>query len=234
MDGGTFEVGLYDAKGALVGTKMIDLSELECIDLSDSEDQPAPACAIDVGPRKWFVLQTTLHGEKDAQEALKERGFDTYLPIMRKETYRRQSRKTVVIELLLLNRYLFAELPDDPEKWRDVRKIEEVKGVLGCNGKPQPIKEEVIRRFVTAQANLEFDDTREAKIKRKEIGRNRKQTTAMRYPVGSRLRALSGPFGGFAGHVVSVTGRGTVKAMLSIFGGMTLVEFAAEAVEPNQ
>ncbi len=89
-----------------------------------------------------------------------------------------------------------------------------------------------VRRFMSAEEAMEFDDTREAKIRRKEIGRTNRETAVLRYPIGARLRAVTGPFGGFAGHVICITGRGTIEAMIEIFGGLTPVEFPISMVEP--
>ena len=53
----------------------------------------------------------------------------------------------------------------------------------------------------------------------------------LRFPIGARVRALRGPFGGFSGHVSDITGRGVVKAMLAMFGGLTPVDFTIEDIE---
>jgi transcription antitermination factor NusG len=191
-----------------------------------------PVVVRETRPRRWFVVQTAMHAEEDAAAALRGAGFETYLPKMRKELFSRRSKKVTTRTFLLFNRYLFAELPGDPAQWAAVWEIEEIAGVMGNDGIPQPVKDAEVARFRAEEADLAFDDTEAARVHRKEVGRSQRETLAMRFHKGRKVRALSGPFGGHAGEVVSLTGRGTVKAMLSLFGQMTLVEFAPEGIEP--
>ena len=86
------------------------------------------------------------------------------------------------------------------------------------------------------KSELEFDETRAAKLRRKEIGRTRKATAAMQFPAGSDIRvrkdfAHAHPFGGFFGKVESVRGKGVVTAMIELFGRLTPVEFQADEIE---
>ncbi len=184
--------------------------------LTETRPVAVPAELVAVGPRAWFVLQTILHGEVKVIDGLKALGFASYRPLMRKEIWHRRSRRTVERTFPLFNRYLFAELPRDTRGWRTVEDIEEIDYALGGNGVPCPVAAAEVERFKAAEAARLFDDTK-----------------AERFPVGSRVRALSGPFGGFAGQVTSVAGRGVVKAMIEIFGRMTPVEFRFDMVEPE-
>lgn len=190
-----------------------------------------PAVIVSEGGRAWFVLQTVLRGEDDAVSALKASGFETYLPISRKDVFNKQKKITVTREFKLFNRFVFAHLPLNTMAWAPVHAIDEITGALGANGVPMWVPQSQIDRLLVAEADMKFDDTQEAKIRRKEIGRNKRETTAMTFKPGSKVRARSGPFGGFSGLVKDVTGRGAVEAMLDIFGRMTLVEFDSEMVE---
>lgn len=166
--------------------------------------------------RAWYVLQTIVRGEDAVIEALDELGFASYAPTMRKEVFHRRSRRTVMRTFKLFNRYLFAELPVDTRQWKTVEAIDEVDYALGANGVPCPVAAAEIQRFKAAEAARLFDVTK-----------------GERFPVGSRVRALTGPFGGFAGLVTSLPGRGVVKAMIEIFGRLTPVEFRYDMVEPE-
>lgn len=168
------------------------------------------------GPRAWFVLQTAVHGEDKVAKALAEMGFQSYAPMMRKDIWHRQKTKLVTRKFRLFNRYLFAYLPIDAGQWKTLEDIKEVDYVLGANGVPCPVPAAEIERFKSAEAARLFDDTKQD-----------------RFPMGSRVRAVGGPFGGFAGRVVSVAGRGIVHAMLEIFGRMVPVQFPYNMVEPD-
>src|SRR5690606_8309945 len=94
---------------------------------------------------------------------------------------------------------------------------------------PWPIPSAYIEQLRHAQDDMAFDDTTEARIHRREQGRTARETVKLTFPVGSVVMVTDGPFAGFHGHVESVTGRGLVRAMVSIFGGLTPVE-----VDPRQ
>lgn len=170
---------------------------------------PRPPCS-------WFVLQTVLHGEDKVAEALAEMGFDTYAPMMEKEIWHPRKSRLVTRKFRLFNRYLFAYLPVDARRWKTLEDIKELDYVLGANGVPCPVPAAEIERFKLAEDLRLFDDTKQD-----------------RFPKGSRVRAVGGPFGGFAGRVVSVAGRGVVHAMLEIFGRMVPVQFPYNMVEPD-
>jgi transcription antitermination factor NusG len=179
----------------------------------------------------WFVVKTVMRGERDAADALGDAGFETYLPIMRKEMFHRRNRVMVVREFVLFNRYIFAELPLDLRAWAPVWACEDIAGVLGSGGTPQRIPSSDIARFRKAESEGAFDDTREAKIRRREIGRTKRDTTALRFPKGAEVKITAGPFSGFYGQVTSVNGRGAVEAMVRLFSGLTPVEVPVEMVE---
>lgn len=182
--------------------------------LSDMRPVALPAEIVPEGPRAWYVLQTVARGETKMVKALDDLGFESYVPVMRKEVYRR--RRLVEREFRLFNRYVFAHLPMNPRAWRTVRDVEEFDCVLGDHDGPCSVAEADIERFRAAEAAREFDDTKR-----------------VRFPIGSRVRAVAGPFGGFAGRVTSLTGKGVVEAMIEIFGRLTPVKFPYDMVEPE-
>jgi transcriptional antiterminator NusG len=177
--------------------------------------EPPPIIVDDV-PFAWYVLQTIMHGEEKVCDALAGIGFESYVPMMRKEVTRRASRKAKFIELRLFNRYVFAHLPANTRAWRTVDAIEELDAVLGDAGGPVAVPEADIARFKGAERARQFDVTKRE-----------------RFPIGSRIHVVAGPFGGFAGLVDSHPGRGIVKAMVEIFGSYTPIHFPFEMVEPE-
>jgi transcription antitermination factor NusG len=116
----------------------------------------------------------------------------------------------------LFNRYLFARLPIDTRQWKMVEAIDELDSVLGANGVPAIVPEADITRFRKAEEAHEFDVTKRE-----------------RFPIGSKIHVMTGPFGGFAGQVVSVEGKRMVKAMVEIFGGLVPVDFPWDTVVPE-
>lgn len=191
---------------------------------------PAPVVAY-TGPRAWFVVQAVSRGEDDLVKVLKARGHDFYLPKMRKEIFHGRAKKVVTRTFVLFNRYVFAHLPCSPDDWGDLLDQEPVDHVLGSLGWRDEALMEEIRK---GEADMAFDETREAAIHRKQIGRTRRETTALRFKPGRRVRVAGGidmPFGGFAGQVENVNGRGAVTVLLQIFGRVTPVELPPERLD---
>lgn len=191
------------------------------------QDAAVAAPPPDPGPRAWFVLQTVMHGEDEAKEALEGEGFRVFMPVLRREIYVRYLRKVAVREFKLFNRYLFAELPVVLESWGRVWSIEAIDCALGASGRPQAVRNTVIAEVMAADAAGAFDETLVL------TGRQRRGEARARFPVGSRARAKAGPFSGFSGMVTSVTGQGAVKVMIELFRSMVPVEFKPGDVEPE-
>lgn len=195
--------------------------------------EPAPKAAPAIGVASaWFAVETVGGGERDAVDDLARAGFQAYLPEMRKEVYHRRSRCTRICAFPLFNRCLFAELPSDNPIRRALDASRAVRTLFGMAGEPRPIAEADVRRFMSDQAALKFDQTREARIARGEIGSNRRETAELRFARTRRFRVVKGPWGGWAGEVEAITARGSIRAMMAIFGGLTPVEFSLDMVEP--
>jgi transcription antitermination factor NusG len=173
-------------------------------------------CIVPQGPRAWFVLQTVMHGEEKVAEALKGMGFESYAPMMKRDVYVRRSRSMVTRTFRLFNRYLFARLPTDTAQWKTVEAVDELDCVLGANGIPAIVRDADIVRFRKAEAAHEFDLTKRE-----------------RFPIGSRVRIVAGPFSGWSGQVRSVEGKRVVRAIIEILGGLTPVDFPWDAVVPG-
>lgn len=186
----------------------------------------------DVFPRAWFVVQSVSHGEDKVREALAEAGYATFFPMVKKEIRQRRVKKWIVREFPLFNRMIFAELPVDVRYWGRLFRHEAVAGVLGSNGVPRALGQTDVERLIAKERAGDFDETPAGKLRRRKARQTARQKMAERFPIGSRVRAkLGGPFGGFSGHVTSVSGRDGVTAMIEIFGRMTPVEFDVEMIE---
>jgi transcription antitermination factor NusG len=195
------------------------------------------AVAEPVDDRKlWYVVRTNIKCEKRALAALAAAGYEAYLPLMRRDVVHHRTKKVVTKEFVLFNRYLFVAQPASGADWFRLRRCDGVEAVLGSGGRYFPVDARSVEKFRRAEAELEFDETRAAKLRRKEIGRTMKATAEMKFPAGTDIRVKKGvahahPFGGFFGKVESVRGRGVVTAMIELFGRLTPVEFQADEIE---
>lgn len=183
--------------------------------------------------RKWYVVRTNIRCEDRAAGGLSAAGYDVFLPKMRIEVVHQRTKKFIVKERILFNRYLFAALPEIDADWYTLRATDGVECVLMQNGKYQAVPDADVERFRGAQADMLFDETREARIHRKEMGRTKREETLMRFPIGSWVKIKrEHTFGGFYGQVTDINGRGAIMAMLQIFGGLVPAELSAGDADP--
>ena len=164
-------------------------------------------------------------------QTLAERGFDCYFPRMRKDVRNRRTRQIITRRFPLFAGYAFVGLPSGNADFYRLTTCPAVSYVLGVDGEPWCVPAAEVERLRHAEANLAFDDTREARIRRREEGRTRRETIAMQFPEGLPVHVHDGPFAGFHGHVTTVTGRGHVKAMINLFGRLTPCQFEATDLE---
>lgn len=175
-------------------------------------------------PRRSWVARD-VPDEAVVERGLREAGMACYVPRMKKDCIHHKTHAIVTRSFPLFTGYAFAGMARLRLDFPALRAAAGVAGVLGLNGEPWAVPASVVEHCRQQQADMVFDETREAKIRRKEIGRTRRETTAMMFAPGSAIRVAEGPFAGFNGQVTNVNGRGEVKALINLFGGLTLVDF---------
>lgn len=195
-----------------------------------------------------YVVRTNIKSEDKAERNLRDAGFSTYAPWQRFERLNRRKRVWVQHEMRLAPRYLFLDtgsLERHQTPWGIIRACEGVESVLGIGGLPMPLSDlrprnapadfvtevEALEAIKAAERDFAFDETRAGKLHRREIGKTKKETTRMKFPVGSKVRISDGPFTSFNGEVTNVNGRGHISVLASIFGRLTPVELEAGQVE---
>lgn len=184
-----------------------------------------------------YVVRTNIKSEDKAERNLRGAGFSTYAPWQRFERLNRRKRVWVQHEMRLAPRYLFldtGDLPRSQTPWGVIRGCEGVESVLGYQGLPMPLGEgdaEALDAIRSAEADFAFDETRAGKLHRREIGKTKKETTRMKFPVGLKVRINDGPFATFGGEITNVNGRGHLLVMTEIFGRLTPVEVDVRQVE---
>lgn len=212
-----------------------------------SPPKPKPALNSDRQmPREassWFILKVTPRAEDKARIALRRLGLGVYIPKMKIERQHRRTKKWATTEHQLLPGYMFVEFTFDErpngrprfDDWKALRSCDGVKEVMGIQGdddsQPYAIPTRIVERLMRQQEEMVFDDTRAAKLRRREIGKNERETTTMRFPVGTQVRAKDGPFASFMGLVTNITAKGEIEALFSLFGRLAPVTFPVEHLE---
>jgi transcriptional antiterminator NusG len=181
--------------------------------------------------KDWYVVRSNIKCEEKAAANLSAAGFDVYFPRQRVEVKHKRTNTILTKERPLMMRYLFVGLQRSNAPFGFVRACEGVESILGVNGTPVKVPATLVDSILMAEINLEFDDTREARIARKEEARTRKETIAMKFRKGLSVLIVDGPFASFLGEVAAVTSRGAVDILVEIFGRETLVEMEAGQIE---
>lgn len=185
----------------------------------------------------WYVIRTNIKCEDKAEDNLRRAGFRTYAPWQKFEKFSHRKNVWLQWRLRLAPRYLFLETPDDNVRWKVIRDCEGVEYVLGVDEsegnrasyamRPIPLNHHQTKQLMdimAAEKDFAFDETREGKLHRREIGKTKRDTTRMKYPAGTKVKISDGPFTGFNGEVTNVNGRGHLEVLVALLGRDVPVE----------
>lgn len=160
------------------------------------------------GDRPWYALYTRSRHEKRVTEALEQRGFDTYLPLVPKVSEWHDRKKT--IHWPLFPGYVFVRFgPDEASR---VLSVPGSVQVIGVAGRPAPIPDEDIenvRRFADCLAETGVVPRSAPLVER-----------------GQRVVVQSGPFSGVRGTVLEhrAAGRVLIQVGLTAIGRALKIE----------
>lgn len=185
----------------------------------------------------WYAIETKPKGEDKAERDLRLAGFTVYAPIAHVERWNKRKKVHVERTLRLMPRYLFVSVELVDDVWLAVRSCRGVSRALGADGLPcrlNSFETKALEEVMQAERDLEFDTTRAARIRRGEIGKNKRETARIKYPAGSKIRITKGPFASFSAEVTTVTGRGKLEALVSLFGRLSTVEIPAGWAEIDE
>lgn len=186
-----------------------------------------------IDPTKhWFVVRANIKCEDKAAENIRAAGFDVYLPRQRYEIINRRNHTRVEKVRPLMMRYLFVGLNPDALHFGFVRACEGVERFLEIQGRPLRVGANDVDLILDAEINMRFDDTKAARIHRKEEARTAKETIRMKFQPGTDVKITEGVFAGFTGLVEEVTSSGQVEALVAVFGRLASVTLDPKQLQP--
>ncbi|WP_319468913.1 transcriptional activator RfaH [uncultured Pseudodesulfovibrio sp.] len=148
--------------------------------------------------KRWYVVNTKLRQEGNAEAQLQNQGFTAWLPSFRKT--RSHARRVDTVKAPLFTGYLFVELDLSKDSWSAVNGTWGVKHLLSQNGKPVPLPE----GFVEDLKSRTDDDG----------------TIILAEPTmkpGQKFRIMDGPFEDCIGTLQHLSGKDRVAILLNIF-----------------
>jgi transcription antitermination factor NusG len=166
---------------------------------------------------KWYLLYTNPRAEKKVNEELKNRGFDTFLPLHK--TLKQWSDRKKLVEEPLFKGYIFIYM--ELEKY-----FYEVLNVPG------------IVKFVNFERSPVVVDVREIEFVRKMIGELDGLETfshellhnEQNITYGELVEVISGPLFGARGKMIQIHGKSRVIIELSSIGQNVVIQIPYESL----
>lgn len=187
------------------------MSKLGFADGMNGWDQHAPE--LHAEPR-WYACYTRARHEKRVDALLRERGIETFLPLVQRE--RQWADRKKLVEFPLFPSYLFGRFT-----LRGVHQVLTTPGVstiVRTGGRPTPIPDEEldnVRLFAEALSLSGIDPEPRPYVEE-----------------GQQVRIKSGPFEGVTGVVVERRGRKRVLVGLEAIGQGLEIDIDRAALQP--
>lgn len=194
---------------------------------SSAAGQPAADSADEAAEMDWYILKVAFNREDSIADALRKRikmeGMSEYfgeivVPTEDVATFTRDGKKRITKRKLLPG-YIMVHMVINDDTWFLVRETGGISDFTGAAGKPMPMEQADIERFITKP---DEDEEEEATIK---IG--------IPYKAGDRVRVKEGNFENQEGDVEAVDeANGRVTVIINIFGRSVPMELDHWQVEP--
>ncbi|WP_455296442.1 transcription termination/antitermination protein NusG [Brucella pituitosa] len=182
--------------------------------------------------KDWYVIRTNIKCEEKASNNLRLAGYEAYLPRRRVEFLHKRTKTRVVRESALMSRYLFVAQPRQNADWFKLRRCEGVERVLECGGSYVRVSPNAVEALFLAERDMQFDDTREARIYREEEARTKKATAKLKFSKGQPVSMVRGPFIDITGVVEEVTSSGKIKVLLNALNSFVPIEVGLDDLSP--
>ena len=147
---------------------------------------------------RWFVFTTGIRAELAAGEAIKDLGFQVFIPL-EKRIQRAPNRKPRLCETALFPRYGFVRFVADDDKWGVILTADGVQDVLRSNFRPMPVRDDCIDGLRLADSVGIFDRTKPPQV-------------------GMNVEVTAGPFSGWIGKVLRARTGDRMDVLLKLLG----------------
>lgn len=170
--------------------------------------------------KKWYILQCfTSHESKVKQrieQLIEEEGLGDRIDrvlVPEEEIVEVKNNRRVEKFNKIYPGYVFIQMDYDDTIYLSIRGLLGVANFIGSRGVPTPVSDEDILRVL------------------RKVG-DRTRKVDVDFEIGEEVKVISGPFRGYAGTISEINAdKGTLKALISIFGRETPVKLDFGQVE---
>lgn len=199
-------------------------------DQSTGDQAASTGASSSVGDRQWFVLKVQSNRERSIRDGILRRikmeGMEDYFGqifIPTEKVVETKGGGRRVREHKLLPGYMMIEMSLNDETWHLVRSTSGVGDFTGAAGKPIPMEDHEVRRW------LGLDEAEHGKP---EDEKPMRPVVKVGVQVGDNVKVKEGAFENFEGVIDSLDeSTGKLKVMIEIFGRGTEVELEHWQVE---
>lgn len=164
-------------------------------------------------PDAWYVAETNVRGEAEAQRNLERQGFASFCPRFRKQ--RRHARRVDYRLTPVFPGYLFVRFDSQRDPWHAINGTRGVKRLVGpANGRPQPMPAPAMHALLE-RCRGDVISGLFAEVE-----------------PGQPVRLISGPFANALAQVERLDERGRVHVLLDILGDSLPLRVELSAVGP--
>jgi transcription termination/antitermination protein NusG len=204
----------------------VDQQPAEFVDTPENEpigEDVAPAPVEEpASTKRWYIIHTYSGFENKVQESLRTRadafGFADKIGqilIPTEEVVELRNGKKVTSKRLVYPGYVMVEMEMNDALWHEIKNTPRVTGFVGGGNQPVPLSPEEVNSILYRQTTAA-----------------ERPRPKMNFEKNDSVRIIDGPFANFSGKVDEVnTERGTLRAMVTIFGRATPVELEFLQVE---
>lgn len=201
------------------------------VEQNSSAEESQAAAAPAEGEKRWYVLKVQSNREKSIRDSIIRRikleGMEDHfgqIHIPTEKVVETKSGVRRVREQKTLPGYMMIEMLLTDESWHLVRSTSGVGDFTGAAGKPIPMPEEEVRRWLGLEEKA-AEKTTETKAEPRPV-------VKFAVDMGDAVKVREGPFQGFEGVVDALDETtGKVKVIMEIIGRSTEVELDHWQVE---
>lgn len=182
----------------------------------------------------WYIIQTNPNCERKAVGEIRRAGFRAHMPRLAKMRRHHRTKQPIIKRRPLMTGYIFVRFPE-AENWYALRKCQGVKGVLYVDGRPFKLPRDHVAAIMRAQRSMRYEDGETRSTRRKlragyrDVGAAVRASKLDSFRYGRHFTAPLTHGERILARVLSVTKKGTVKALVEIGGSEKTVEFT----DPN-